>query len=450
MNEQMKREIANEREPRFKALIPFLVFIVFYLGLSILANDFYKVPMPIAFLVASASAMFLNHKIKLETKVEIYAHGMGDVNIMLMCLIFILAGSFAAVAKGMGAVDAAVLITRKLIPADFMLVGMFLVSALISTSIGTSCGTIAAITPIVCGLVKPLGLSPELMIGAVVGGSMFGDNLSMISDTTIAATRTQNVGMREKFIANFRMVIPAAVIAIVIYLICGFSGGSAEKQVLDQVTWKSLLAVTPYFLILVLALCGVNVMALLFGGVILACGIGLVNGAFDFWSAMNFCKDGMAGMLETLIVAILAGGLLKLIRWNGGIGCILRFIGKAVKTQRGCEFGVFALVSLINLFTANNTVAIVIAGPIAHELSMKFGCSPKRIASILDTASCFVQGVIPYGAQILIAVGVANTAELKLSAIGLVGSAYYQWIMAIVVLLFIAFRRQSKTETQNV
>ncbi len=428
-----------EREPRLKALIPFFIFVVFYLGLSIWAKDFYKVPMPVAFLVASASALFLNHKIRLMMRVEVFAKGMGDVNVMLMCLVFILAGIFASVTKSMGAVDAAVLVVRKFIPPDFMLVGLFLVSCLISLAIGTSCGTIAALTPIAANLVAPLGVSSALVVGAVIGGAMFGDNMSMISDTTIAATRTQNVGMRDKFIQNFKMILPAAIAVIVIYFILGHNESNLVPPA-EEFTGMHLFLITPYALLLVLSLLGFNVMALLFFGSLLACVTGGLTGKFDFWTALECCGNGALGMSETLIVAILAGGLLKVIRWNGGIAYILRGIEKAIFSQRACEFGVFFLVSAINLFTANNTVAIVIAGPIAAELSKKFNCSPKRIASILDTASCFVQGILPYGAQILIAVGAAKAASLEISALSLAVWSLYPWIMAIIVLLWIGFR----------
>ncbi len=435
--------IIAEREPRLKAMIPFFIFVIFYLGLSLWANDFYKVPMPIAFLVASASALFLNHKIKLMTRVEIFAKGMGDVNVMLMCLIFILAGIFASVTKNMGAVDAAVFIVQKFIPADFMLAGLFLVSCLISLAIGTSCGTIAALTPIAADLVAPLGVSPALVIGAVIGGAMFGDNMSMISDTTIAATRTQNVDMRDKFIQNFKMVLPAAALSILIYLIMGHGCGKSLAPA-GELTMMHLLLVTPYILLLVLSLLGFNVMALLFFGSILACAMGIFTGKIELWTALDCCGKGTLDMAETLIVAILAGGLLKVIRWNGGVSFILRSVEKLVKSERGCEFGVFFLVSAINLFTANNTVAIVIAGPIAADLSTKFGCSPKRIASILDTASCFIQGILPYGAQILIAVGAAKAASLNVSALSLFSGTYYPWIMAAIVLLCIGFRPRKK------
>ncbi len=420
------------------ALIPFLVFVLFYVGLSLWANDFYSVPMPIAFLVASAVALCLNRKVPLMARVEVFAKGMGELNIMLMCLIFILAGIFATVAKQMGAVDAAVLMVRHTIPAEFMLAGMFLVSCIISLAIGTSCGTIAALIPIAADLVAGLGGSPVLLLGAVVGGAMFGDNMSMISDTTIAATRTQNVEMRDKFILNFKMVLPAALLVLCFYLFVGHNRAVAA-ELLQPISGIHFLLVAPYLLLLVMSLLGMNVMALLFLGSCLACGIGIFAGAFDLWGALACCGKGALNMSETLIVAILAGGLLNVIRRNGGIAFVLKTVTRWVRSTRGCELGVFFLVSVINLFTANNTVAIVIAGPIAAELSAKFNCSPKRIASILDTASCFVQGMLPYGAQILIAVGAAKAAGVEIAALSLVGGTYYPWVMAIIVIGSILF-----------
>ena len=437
---------AFEAKPRFSALIPFFVFVIFYVGLSVWAQDFYKVPMPAAFAVASAAAFFLNRKRPVEEKVNVYASGMGEINIMLMCLIFILAGAFAAVAKAMGAVDAAVTITRSLIPARFLLSGIFVVSAVISLAIGTSCGTIAALTPIAAGLITPMGIPPEVMLGAVIGGAMFGDNLSMISDTTIAATRTQNVPMREKFYANFKMVFPAAMAAVIIYILTGQS--EYTGIISSSASWKDILLTIPYILVLILALAGFNVMALLFFGVLFSCVLGIITGAFNIWSALEACGQGTLGMAETLIVAILAGGLLKLIRWNGGIAYLMEKIRKLIRSGAGCEIGIFILVSMVNFFTANNTVAIVIAGPIARELSERYNCEPRRIASILDTASCFVQGLIPYGAQMLIAVGIARSSGLKISTIGLLGTQYYQWLMLTALLVSFAITKLTQRKLQ--
>ena len=425
-------------KPNGWALLPFFVFLVFYLGLSLWAHDFYKVPMPIAFVVASAAALFLNVRRPLSDKVDTYAAGMGDVNIMIMCLIFILAGAFATIAKGMGAVSAAVDIAQMLIPSNLMLAGFFLISCFISLAIGTSCGTIAALTPIGIGLVESMHINPALMVATIVGGAMFGDNMSVISDTTIAATRTQGVAMREKLVQNAVIAIPPAVLAIAFYAISGHHGGELQSL---AITWRHILLVLPYMLILILAFTGMNVMLLLFSGTLLAAIIGNCLGKFNFWEGLKLVGDGTLGMSETLIVAILAGGLLGTIRHNGGIKWVMMRIEKAVRGARGCEFGVWLLVSAVNFITANNTVAIVVAGPIAKELSTRFKCRPERIASILDTGSCIVQGLIPYGAQILIAIGIAETAGTKVSGLDVISHLYYQMFLMAAVFIWICLGR---------
>lgn len=422
------------------ALLPFVVFLVFYLGLSIYKNDFYSVPMPIAFIVASATAFLINIKEKLNDKVEVFAKGMGDNNIMIMCLVFILAGAFASVAKEMGAVDAAVRIAQYLIPANMMLCGVFLVSCFISLSIGTSCGTIGVITPIAVALALKMGIQVELMLGAVVGGSMFGDNMSMISDTTIAATRTQSVAMRDKFITNLRIAVPAAIVAILLYISLGSSANATVVDSVTKLTLEDIFLVIPYVFVLIFALVGVNVMSVLFLGMVMTTIIGLCYKKFEFFAALKSMGAGSLGMSETLIVALLAGGLLGLIRYYGGISYLLAAVNRFIKGTRGCELGVSIVVSAVNLITANNTVAIVIAGPVARELSEKYHCNPKRIAAILDVASCIIQGLIPYGAQILIAVGVATNPEtfgLEISALALIKTMYYQMLMLIALIVFI-------------
>ena len=418
--------------PNALALLPFLVFAAFYVGLSVWAKDFYRVPMVIAFLVASAASVALNRRKPLDERIDTYAFGMGETNIMMMCLIFILAGAFATVAKGSGAVDAAVTVAQSLIPARLMVAGVFLVSCLISLAIGTSCGTIAAVTPIALGFAGPLGLDPALLTGAVIGGSMFGDNLSMISDTTIAATRTQGVRMRDKFLANGVIAAPAALIALFIYAASGSSAGTVEAPSVDWM--RDCILVSPYVLILVLALIGLNVMALLFAGTVLSAVIGGCLGKFDFFGALDLLGKGTLGMSETLIVALLAGGLFRSVQANGGILWLTDRISRFIRGPRTCEFGVFLLVSAINCFTANNTVAIVIAGPIAKECADRFGASPVRIASVLDTASCVVQGLIPYGAQILIAIGVAKGLDMTIESFSLLKCLYYQPLLALAVI----------------
>jgi len=319
------------------------------------------------------------------------------------------------------------------VPAQFMVAGVFLVSCLISLAIGTSCGTIAAVTPIALGFAEPLHLSPALLMGATIGGAMFGDNMSMISDTTIAATRTQSVRMKDKFLVNGFIASPAALVALFLYAMSGSS--AAESVEVVPVAWQHFVLVAPYVFVLALALVGFNVMALLFFGTLLSAVIGGALGRFAFFDAMDLLGKGALGMGETLIVALLAGGLFRSVRENGGIAWLTDRIAKVIRGPRSCEFGVFFLVSAVNCFTANNTVAIVIAGPIAKECAEKFKVDPVRVASVLDTASCVVQGLLPYGAQILIAMGVAKGLDIQVDSFSLVKSLYYQPLLALAVLL---------------
>ena len=412
------------------ALIPFAVFAVFYVTLGIIARDFYRVPMTVAFLVAIASALFLRRDKRFSERIETLAKGMAEPDIMLMCLIFILAGAFAAVAKASGAVDSAVVIARWIIPDNFMVAGLFLVSSLISLAVGTSCGTIAAVAPIAMAFSEPLGLSPALLAGSIVSGAMFGDNLSMISDTTIAATRTQGVGMRDKFIANVALAVPAALVTLFIYLIAGSSQSGAQSVSNVAVSIKDFILILPYVLVLLFALVGVNVVVVLFLGTFISALLGVVFGPLDFWGALETAGKGTLGMSETLTIALLSGGLFNLVSEAGGIEWLTNAIARKVKGQRSCELGAFFLTGLVNLFTANNTVAIVIAGPVVRQLGRKFKAEPVRLAGIVDIAGCFVQGIIPYGAQILMATGIARSAGAEFSGLGLVGCIYYPFLLA--------------------
>ena len=438
-------DFSANRGPRLRALIPFGVFLVFYMGLSIVSGDFYRVPMTVAFLVASASALVLNHKASLKSKIDLFAHGMGDINIMTMCLIFVLAGAFAETARRMGAVDSTIQIALSIIPPHLMLCGLFMVACFISLAIGTSVGTIVALTPIALGVTQTLGISGGLCLGAVVGGAMFGDNLSMISDTTIAATRTQGIEMREKFTANLHVAAPAAIVTVILYIILSHTG---EPMAGRHLTLKMFLDVIPYLCILVLALTGLNVMALLMLGTLLAGVIGIINGSFSFWEFLAAAGVGARSMADTLIVAILAGGLLKVIRYNGGIEYLMKKIERLIRGRRSCEFGIALLVGVVNVFTANNTVAIVIAGPIAKDLAKRYEVSPARSASILDTTSCIVQGMIPYGAQILSAVGLAGAAAVSASEV--MKFLCYPYVLALFLTgsILLAGRRKSADAIQ--
>ena len=438
-------DFSANRGPRLRALIPFGVFLVFYMGLSIVSGDFYRVPMTVAFLVASASALVLNHKASLKSKIDLFAHGMGDINIMTMCLIFVLAGAFAETARRMGAVDSTIQIALSFIPPHLMLCGLFMVACFISLAIGTSVGTIVALTPIALGVTQTLGISGGLCLGAVVGGAMFGDNLSMISDTTIAATRTQGIEMREKFTANLHVAAPAAIVTVILYIILSHTG---EPMAGRHLTLKMFLDVIPYLCILVLALTGLNVMALLMLGTLLAGVIGIINGSFSFWEFLAAAGVGARSMADTLIVAILAGGLLKVIRYNGGIEYLMKKIERLIRGRRSCEFGIALLVGVVNVFTANNTVAIVIAGPIAKDLAQRYEVSPARSARILDTTSCIVQGMIPYGAQILSAVGLAGAAAVSASEV--MKFLCYPYVLALFLTgsILLAGRRKSADAIQ--
>ncbi len=396
------------RESSFKAIIPFIVFVIFYFGFSLWTKDFSKVPMTVAFIISSATALILNHKEKLHKKIEIFALGMGNKDIMIMCLIFILAGAFTASATAVGGVEAAVEIAQQLIPARFMVLGLFVISALISLAIGTSCGTIAAIVPIAVSISQTFGINPSFVLGATVGGAMFGDNMSLISDTKIAASRTQNVEIRDEMLYNLKIITVPAILCLILYSLPIFASSNSTVSEIT-LNFQNYIKVSPYILLLILGISGINVMFLLLLGTILNTIIGISYGMFNIFDAFGYIGDGTTSMAPTLIVAMLAGGLLLMVRYNGGITYIIKETGRWIKDNKTCEVGICFLVGIINLFTANNTVAIITSGSIARELSEKYEVNPIRTASLLDTTSCVVQGMIPYGAQILIATNLASS-----------------------------------------
>ncbi len=423
------------RESSFKAIIPFIVFVIFYFGFSLWTKDFSKVPMTVAFIISSATALVLNHKEKLHKKIELFALGMGNKDIMIMCLVFILAGAFTASAKAVGGVEAAVTIAQHFVPAQFMVLGLFIISALISLAIGTSCGTIAAIVPIAVTISQSFGINPSYVLGATVGGAMFGDNMSLISDTKIAASRTQNVKMRDEVFYNLKIITIPAFLCIILYSLPIFA---SSNNVLSAtfISYDNYIKVSPYILLLILGISGVNVMFLLLFGTILNTIIGLSYGMFNIFDAFGYIGDGTTSMATTLIVAMLAGGLLLLVRYNGGITYIIKETGRWIKNKRTCEVGICFLVGIINLFTANNTVAIITSGTIAKELSQKYSVSAVRTASLLDTTSCIVQGMIPYGAQILIASSLA--ASIGVSSFTILKGMFYPALMLFGLIFSIA------------
>ena len=424
----------SKKEGNWWALSPLMVFLCLYLVTSLLVNDFYKVPITVAFLVSSCYAIAITRGLPLEERIHRFSTGAGNKNILLMVWIFILAGAFAQSAKQMGAIDATVNLTLHILPGNLLLAGIFLAACFISLSVGTSVGTIVALTPVAVGLAEKTGIDLPYMVAIVVGGSFFGDNLSFISDTTIAATRTQECRMRDKFRVNSLIVVPAALVVMCIYIVQGVSV-SAPPQV-QPVEW---LKIIPYLLVLGTAVAGINVMLVLLLGILSAGGIGICTGTsgagnavFDWFGAMG---TGITGMGELIIITLLAGGMLETIRYNGGIDFIISRLTRHVRSKRGAELSIAALVSIANLCTANNTIAIITTGPIAKDIARRFHLDRRKTASILDTFSCLVQGLIPYGAQMLIAAGLAGISPLSI-----IGSLYYPFCMGTCALLAIMLR----------
>lgn len=432
------------RQASGKALIPFVVFVLFYFGFALATRDFYRVPMTVAFLVSSATALCLNRKEKLSRKIELFAFGMGHRDIMMMCLVFVLAGAFTATAKAVGGVEAAVAVARAFVPSQFMLSGLFVVSGCISLAMGTSCGTIAAMIPIAVSLSQTLGLDAHFAAGAVVGGAMFGDNLSLISDTTIAATRTQGVEMRDKMLCNLKIVALPALACVFLYALPMFSTPAEAITSVPAWTVEHGIKVLPYVFLFTLGLSGQNVMGLLFLGTVLNLLIGYAYGHFSFLEAFALIGDGTTNMAPTIIISLLAGGMLALVRYNGGIEFVIRSTERWIQSCRTCEAGICLLTGLMNLFTANNTIAIIVSGPLSKALGHRYGVDPKRIASLLDTTSCIVQGLLPYGAQILIATSLSTAVQL--SAFDIVRGSFYPYLMAVGVMGSIVRNGGKKTE----
>ena len=412
-------------------LSPLMVFFLLYVGVSVVSGDFYTMPVTVAFLAASAWALCVSRPSGFMKRVERFSVGAAHRNIMMMIWIFIMAGAFAASAKYIGAVDATVNLTLSLLPANMVLAGMFLAACLISLAMGTSVGTIVALMPVATGLADKGGMSLALISGAVVGGAFFGDNLSFISDTTIAATRTQGCSMKDKFRANFRIVMPAAISVFVLYILLGLRH-SAEVST-GAIEWVRVL---PYLLVLVTAIGGMNVMLVLTIGILSTGLVALFSSSFGAMAWASAMGNGIVGMGELIIVTLLAGGMLELIRYNGGLSYIIRHLTAGVHGRKGGELSIAFMVSLANMCTANNTVAIVTMGDIARSIAQRFGIPAPRAASILDTFSCVIQGLLPYGAQLLMASAIAH-----ISALDIIPHLYYPFVMGLVALGFILFRR---------
>ena len=412
------------------ALSPLMVFVLFYLVTSIIAGDFYKIPITVAFLVSSCYAIIISGGKPLMQRINTYSRGAATEQMMLMIWIFILAGAFAYSAKMMGSIDATVNLTLSLLSPQMLLAGMFLAACFISLSIGTSVGTIAALVPIAAGVANETGTNVAMMTAIIVGGSFFGDNLSFISDTTIMATQTQGCRLSDKFRVNSFIVAPAAVAILIIYLIMG-QGVSAPAHV-ASVEWVKVI---PYLTVLVSAIIGMNVMGVLMMGLLLTGIIGILTGTFDIYGWFGAMGEGILSMGELIIVTMMAGGMLELIREQGGIDFLIRLLTRRVNSKRGAELSIAVLVSLVDICTANNTVAILTVGGISKQIGDRYGVDNKKCASILDTFSCMVQGVIPYGAQLLIAAGLAS-----LNPVSILPYLYYPLALGIVALLSILFR----------
>lgn len=416
------------------ALSPLLVFILLYLGLSIIAGNFSRVPMTVIFLIASIYAIAISGRFTLKTRIDIYSRGASTPNLLLMLWIYVLAGAFAQSAKSMGAIDATVNLTLAALPPALLLPGLFVAACFVSISIGTSVGTVVALVPIAAGIATQTGNNIALLTAAIVGGAYFGDNLSFISDTTVVATQTQGCRMKDKFKVNSLIVTPAVIVVLVIYALMGWNY-AAPAHVGDV----SYIRVLPYLAVLITAICGLNVMAVLVTGILLCGIIGMACGDYGFYGWLDAMGKGIVGMGELIIIAMMAGGMLEIIRANGGIDYIISRLTRHVNGKRGAEGAIAALVSLVNLCTANNTVAILTVGNIAKKISEQYGVDPRKAASILDTFSCMVQGLIPYGVQMLLAAGLAHISPMQI-----IPYLYYPMAIGVVSIGAIVLRLPKK------
>lgn len=421
-------------KPNGWALMPLIVFLCLYLVTSLIINDFYKVPITVAFTAASIYAVATTKGLTLNERIFQFSSGAANKNIMMMIWIFVLAGAFAQSAKTMGAIDATVNLTLHLLPDSLLLAGIFLASCFISLSIGTSVGTIIALVPVAAGIATKTGIGMPFMTALVIGGAFFGDNLSFISDTTIAATRTQGCVMRDKFRVNFLIALPAALLVFTYYIIEGLQVETIHNA--GPIEW---IKVIPYLIVLGTAIAGMNVMLVLTLGIAATGIIGCFSGSFNVFGWFGAMGNGITGMGELIIITLIAGGILELIRFNGGVDYILHKLTSRVKSKKGAEFSIAALVSIANICTANNTIAIITVGPLANDIAEKFRIDKRKSASILDTFSCVIQGCIPYGAQMLIAAELAQLSPLEI-----IRYLYYPMVLAIFASASILFRYPKK------
>ena len=421
------------------ALLPIGIFLVLFLGMGIVTGDFYKTPAIVCFLIALFVAFMQNRKVSFGQKLQIIAKGVGDENIITMCLIFLCAGAFSGTVSASGGVESTVNLGLSILPASFAVAGLFVIGCFISVSMGTSVGTVAALTPIAVEISNKTGFNMAICVGAVMCGAMFGDNLSMISDTTIAAVKTQGCDMKDKFKENFLIVLPAALLTVVIFFLLTRNGSFEVADDLTYNFWK----VVPYLFVLVGALIGINVFIVLIGGTVLSLIVGVATGAFPLSDVFVVMGNGVVGMYDITVISIIVACIVSLVKEYGGIQFVLNVIRKGIKGQRGAEIGIAGLALVVDACTANNTVAIVMAGPIAKEICDENGVDPKRSASLLDIFSSVGQGMIPYGAQLLTAATLAS-----LSPVEIMPYLYYPVLMAVSALAFILFRKRNKAEAE--
>lgn len=418
------------------ALLPIGVFLVIFLGMAVITRSFNQMPAIVGFLIALTVAFFMYPKTKFNEKISIISKGIGDENIITMCLIFLAAGGFSGAVKAAGGVESTVNLGLSLIPGNVAVVGLMVIGCFISVSMGTSMGTIAALSSIAAGISEKTGFSMAICIGAVVCGAMFGDNLSMISDTTIAAVRTQGCEMKDKFKANFIIVLPAAIVSLIIFGLVTLHGNYEVEGNLTYNLWQVL----PYVFVLIGALAGINVFIVLLGGIAFSVIVGVATGQMAFGDIFTSIGSGVTGMYDITVISIVVAAIVSLVRYHGGIAFLLRFIHKRIRGKKGAQLGIALLSVLVDMATANNTVAIVIAGPIAKDIGDQYGVEPKRVASLLDIFASATQGIIPYGAQLLLA-----AQSVGISPFEIMPYLYYPVIMCISAICFIVFQKNKMT-----
>lgn len=436
MNQSNSSE--NPTKGNVFALLPIGVFLVVYLGAGIVFQDFYGMPAIVAFLIALFVAFLQNRKVTFNEKMTIIAQGLTDENIITMCLIFLVAGAFSGAVSASGGVTSTVNLGLSILPGNLAVVGLFIIGCFISLSMGTSVGTISALAPIAIGISEKTGLNMALCLGAVVSGAMFGDNLSMISDTTIAATKTQGCAMKDKFKTNFIVVLPAAIVTIVLLF---FLASGSDYSVSGDLSFN-LFQVIPYLVVLIGALLGFNVFGVLITGIVLSLGVGIATGNIEGIQIFSSMGTGITAMYDITVISIIVSCIGSLVKYNGGIDCILSFIGRRIHGKKGAQFGIAGLAAGIDVATANNTIAIIMAAPIAKEISTQYEIEPKTTASLLDIFASIVQGLLPYGAQLLYASAATAGCAVTLSSFAIIPYTFYPMLMAVCGIGWIIFKRE--------